>query len=315
MRNKQKLINLYQDRSIGSVKIVFSIANEEDLNQCWDYFETHLKNDNSTLQTLLTILFNVTDKLLQKEKSTFFEVILEQTRDYYYFTIWNEVVSQHFVKIIKSLQDINFKNDAARITIKIDKIIEAASCPLSYVEEELQKIEKKESKKKTEKKKVEKTPVKVSKSPELFIPPYAFLNSEDLEELLELCDDMVDVVSEAEGNLTDDSYLRLRTLFSSFSLTIGYYEDLYEVSDIMKELSVLVSASHERFVAMNSDEIALVDGFVNNLDRWAHTVFVKGGADIHFMDDSLKADLQTIKMLVEPEDESSEEDLDDIFDF
>lgn len=319
MRTQQKIINLYEDKTIASVKIVFSIADEEDLNQCWDYFGTHLRNDNSALQTFLTILFNVSGKLLEADDGAFFEVILEQCESYYYFTIWNEKVSEHFARIITSLQDIEFVNDAVRITIRIDKIIENASCPLIYPEEDQiksqKKIQKKESSSKKVKKEVKQTIVKAKKEPDIFVPPYTFLNSADLEELLELCDDMVDVIGDANDNLTDESYIRLRSIFSSFSLIMGYYEDLYEVSDIMKELSVLVSASHERFVSMNSAEIALVDGFVNNLDRWVNTVFVKGGADIHFMDDSLHADFQTIKMIVEPEEATSEEEIDNIFDF
>lgn len=312
MRNKQRLINLYKDENISNVKIVFSIANEEDLHSCWDFFEQNINDDeNESLQTLLVILFNTTDKLLRDGNFTFFEVVLEQSDECYYFTIWNKIVTEYFVKLIVQLHDIDFLSDAVCITIKIDKVIKNASCPLNYQEEQIDPVKEKVESEVLKEQKIE---IK-SNANDLFIPPYTFLNDSDLEELLELCDDMVDIVASADGILTYDNYIKLRSIFSAISLIMGYYKELYEVSEIMKEFSVLVNASHEKFVAMNSDEIALVDGFVNNIDRWVHTVFVKGGADIHFMDDSLKADFETIKMLVEPEDEDFEENLDDIFDF
>jgi hypothetical protein len=44
-------------------------------------------------------------------------------------------------------------------------------------------------------------------------------------------------------------------------------------------------------------------------------IFVEGGAHLDFMDHSLHADIEMIKMMIEPPMEDSEADLDDIFDF
>jgi len=37
LRQKQKIINLFNDKDISSIKHVISINSEEDLNQFWDF--------------------------------------------------------------------------------------------------------------------------------------------------------------------------------------------------------------------------------------------------------------------------------------
>ena len=316
MRKKQKIINLYEDKNIDSIKVVFSIGCEDDLNQCWDYFECHFRNENTVLQTYLTALYNMSNELIESNEETFFEVIVEQNERYYYFTIWNEIVSEIFAQVLLD-KKINFINDAVRITARIEKIIEASSCRLVFEDETQEQLNT------TLKEKVEQSVMGLNEGSseekslheQINIAPYTFVRDDDLEEIIELCDDMVDTVCTTDGQFNENSYIKLRSLISSFSLIISYYEELENISNIMRELTTLISASQERIVAMSADEVALLEGFVNNLDRWVQTVFIKGGADLHFMDASLQADFETIRMIIEPEEVSSEEDIDDIFDF
>ena len=66
---------------------------------------------------------------------------------------------------------------------------------------------------------------------------------------------------------------------------------------------------------LNSDEFSLVYGFIGNIDRWINTLFIQGGADLHFMDNSMKADFETISQIIAPTADEENFDLDDIFDF
>jgi hypothetical protein len=56
------------------------------------------------------------------------------------------------------------------------------------------------------------------------------------------------------------------------------------------------------FEQMPHEQIALIEDFVNNIEHWAHTLFVLGGADLHFMDSSLKEDLEMIKRRIAQEE-------------
>jgi len=297
MRTQQKVINLYNDSKISSIKLVFSVSCEDDLNQCWDYFgDTFTKDINYDVQGFITILYSVGLELFEKEHRTFFEVILEQNDEYYYFTIWNKYVAKHFAKLLEAKALCDFKMDVNKISIKIAKTKPEDRVIQDEIVEEVKEIK--------------------SINEKVSIEPYTFLSHEDLEEILETSDDMIDVVidTDSEG-LNKDAYIRLRSLFSTFSLVMSYYDELVEISSIFKEFNGLISGYEAEFLALNKLELATVEGFVNNIDRWCRIVFVDGGADLHFMDDSFRADVETIKMLILPQEVSDEEDLDDIFDF
>lgn len=93
------------------------------------------------------------------------------------------------------------------------------------------------------------------------------------------------------------------------------YPQISEVVSLITEFSVLMNTYQEAFSQMSLEAVSLVEGFINNIDRWANILFVTGGADLHFMDNSLKADLAMIRMQVEPQSSNVQTDLDGIFDF
>jgi len=58
-----------------------------------------------------------------------------------------------------------------------------------------------------------------------------------------------------------------------------------------------------------------VYGFIGNIDRWLNTLFIQGGADLSFMNNSIKADYETISQIIAPTACEENFDLDDIFNF
>ncbi|MBL1243560.1 MAG: hypothetical protein COA39_004055 [Sulfurimonas sp.] len=56
-------------------------------------------------------------------------------------------------------------------------------------------------------------------------------------------------------------------------------------------------------------------GFIGNIDRWLKTLFIQGGADLNFMNNSIKVDYKTILQIIAPTACEENFDLDDIFDF
>jgi hypothetical protein len=60
----------------------------------------------------------------------------------------------------------------------------------------------------------------------------------------------------------------------------------------------------------------LIDGFIENIDTWLQTLFINGGANLYFMDNSLKADYEMIQAIIIPKEDTFDEiSLDEIFDF
>jgi hypothetical protein len=83
----------------------------------------------------------------------------------------------------------------------------------------------------------------------------------------------------------------------------------------MIEFSIMINQHKETFSLFNTEQIELIEGFTHNFERWLHIVFIEGGADLHFMDRSLRADMEMIRLMITPPLEVSQEELDSIFDF
>lgn len=302
MRKKQKIINLYQDSSIHSIKHVISIGNEEDLNQFWHYFDQEIKNDYRLLYSFIGLMYAFLSRLFEEDKELFFELIIEQNDDVFYFTVWNAAVSAAWMRLLeKSQNDFKYKTDKKRVTVKLLK-------EMLIRHDEVYEDEKKNAR--------ENLITSLTVDVPVLQTPYGFLQTEDREELLKICDDMSDLMYQSKKvGFHHDVFIRLRSYLSIVSLTMSPYPQVSSIAHLTTEFSVFMNSYQDAFKAMHFDEMTLVEGFVNNIDRWANTLFVSGGADLHFMDSSLKADLEVIKMLVAPQKITEEDALDDIFDF
>ncbi len=301
MRKKQKIINLYQDHSIHSIKHVISIGNEEDLNQFWHYFDQEVKNDYMLLYNFIGLMYAFVSRLFEENEELFFELIIEQNDDHFYFTVWNTTVCTAWTRLLSEAKnDFEYKSDKKRVTIKLVKDV-------LLRQDEVREGEKNSAR----------ANLITSLSREVceHQTPYGFLEREDREELLKICDDMSDLMYQSKKvGFHQDVFIRLRSYLSVFSLTMMPYPQVSSISHLITEFSVLMNSYQDAFKSMRFDQMALVEGFVNNIDRWANTLFVSGGADLHFMDNSLQADLDMIKMLVEPK-AFEVTSTDDIFDF
>jgi len=301
MRKKQKIINLYNDNSIRSIKHVISIGNEEDLNQFWHYFHSEVSNDYKLLYRFISIMYAFTENLFAVHKNLFFELIIEQNEEMFYFTLWNEIVSEHLQELLAEQEDrFEYLIDEKRICIKLAKE--------TLVEENVIY---------TDKQKNRRSQIIASLTQGFCALPvtHEFLEEEDKSEILRLCEDMSDIIYRAKKvGFQDDVVVHLRSCLTILSLSLMSYPQFSYISNLIVEFSVFMNDHKAGFKGMSPEEFSLVEGFIYNIDRWADTLFVSGGADLHFMDNSLKADLDMIKMLIHPQ-ELVETSMDDIFDF
>lgn len=302
MRKQQKIINLYRDSSVCSIKHVISIGDEEDLNQFWHYFHSEVSRDYKFLYRFIGILYAFTARLFEKNPALFFELIIEQNEECFYFTVWNSDVSEELALLFeKNDKEYAFKHDKKRITLRLQKETGTRHEAL-YEEEQEDRVARLMASVKSEEKCV--------------LEPYDFLDKEDREDALEICADMVENMLRAKKHgFNNELFMQLRSGFNLFSLTLIPYTRIFFISNLMTEFSVLMNNNKILFQQMPNEQIALIDGFVNNIERWVQTLFVLGGANLHFMDSSLKADLQMIKKLLEPEEVKDEAALEAIFNF
>jgi len=142
------------------------------------------------------------------------------------------------------------------------------------------------------------------------------MESNDLHELIELAEDLNAHLYDAfHTSLTNDVLIRLRSYFSMIAVILNHYEEVEEMALIMSEFSMMINQNKEDFVCLSNDQIGVIEGFARNFERWVKILFIYGGAEIDFMNRSMRADMETIKALTQPAVETSEEEIDAIFDF
>lgn len=297
MRKNQKIINVFDDRSVYAIKHIISILDEEDLNQLWEYIITTHAHDESKTYPFFVSLYELSERFLTTFPEVFFEIIVEQSNEYYYFTVWNK----KFIKFVREhweKRGIELAHDDKRITVRLFKPIinekkEDEEIRINHLLSRAQKSE-----------------------PSTLIPPYTFIEKNDLRELIELAEDLnVHLYEALHNSLNDDVLIRLRSYFSMIAVTLNHYEEVEEMALIMSEFSMMINQNKEAFVCLNSDQIAMIEGFAHNFERWVKILFMYGGAEITFMNRSMRADMETIKAITQPPVETSEEEVDAIFNF
>lgn len=301
MRTSRKLINLYEDKNVFSIKHVISIDSEEDLNQFWDYLTNTQDSSHNYLHAFVSNFYNFALSYIYQDDAQFFEIILEENEEKFYFTLWNEKISLLFRDYLAKTS-IEYIYKENRISVKLLK--------KSY-QKSLEKLEKKN--KKREKKLIES--VTHEKSPKA-IKKYDFLNAEDLQELVQLSDDLQDLAYLINKHeIDEDNFIKLRSTFSLFCFTLRYYDEVSQIMITLNDFLNLMNVEKESFIKLQRSEFELVYGFIANIDRWVTTLFLEGCSDLHFMDNSIRADYKTIEQLISPVIDDSIYDLDEIFDF
>ncbi|MDA7817627.1 hypothetical protein N9A28_05510 [Sulfurimonas sp.] len=299
MRTKQKVINLFEDKNIYSIKYVISINTEDDLNQFWDFMTNNQNSSYDLTHAFITQFYNFSLSYIYDKNYEFFEIILEESEKNFYFTLWNKKVALMFKAFLRktSLKSIYKDN---QISIKIGKL------------KSQQKIEKIHIK--NDKRENDLINYKEREKPQ---EVYTFIDSDDLEELFKLSDDMQESVHNLKKvGMQKSLFISLRSTFSMFCLTLRYYDKIAPMAKTITEFSNLINMNQDQFINLSSDELELINGFINNIDYWLHTLFVNGGADIYFMDNSIRADFDMIESMIFPKSNVCDiEELNDIFNF
>lgn len=288
-----KIFNTFEDTSTSTKKQIFYIGNKKSLDECWDYFYHYKSDFLSQLSTLIPACYHFFEENMKLHSKVFFKLVLENSPDFFYLTIWNQRCSDIFSVFLKE-QNLEFISKGSKTTIKVHK-------------------EKENSIQKTTDNLY--SPITEDTEPRV---PYDFLAYDDLVELSSICEDMQDTIIAAKKHgVTENIYSRLRSAFSLFSLQLRGYEELETISKSIENFSNLINSEEERFLQLSDDEIQLIDGLIFSFERWLKTLFIDGGEAIDFMDASLNADMDTISIYIRPQlqERESVEDLDAIFDF
>lgn len=301
MRKQQKVINLFNDGLIQSIKQVVSIGDEEDMNQFWEHIISIQASDSHETYAFFISLYELSSQFLMLHPTGFFEIIIEQSDEHYYFTVWNKEFV-HFAHKHWEKRGLDYQSNDKRMTIRLSK---------SLLDE------KKSEKLAEDNARIDHFLATIQRSnPIKVIPPYRFMDRDDIIELNDVAKDMNEYLYTAqEIGFSPEVLIRIRTYFSRISVILNHYEEIEQIAIVMTEFSMMINQYKEVFSQLSSDQIRLIEGFTRNFERWLTILFKEGGAELNFMDRSLRADMEMIRLMIEPPKAVTAEELDAIFDF
>jgi hypothetical protein len=145
-----------------------------------------------------------------------------------------------------------------------------------------------------------------------------FMENEDAQDMLDILERMHEKnYAKIYPVFEIEELNAYRTTFSYYSSYLKYYTQLTAANNIVAELSVILSLYTKESLSLGNDFRMLLKSFLNNLILWQDKLFVQGNEKIDFMDSSLRADLDQMKVVLNLYDKVDENNssLDDIFDF
>jgi len=319
MKSKQKVYNLYKDEKISIIKTVVSVSNEEDLNTFWDFFINFQTLGEEEVVGCTKIVYDFLTKILNKDKSIFVNIVLEESEKFFYISFLNSKISKE-IKAKKKKIHIPFKSDNKRVTFllekrEIKKIQEPKSVVVHEEKTDHLKIEPL-LKEQYDFHAVEKLDVEVEiKSSfkddvkpdfdvdEFVVEQLEQFISEDLEELTDthnyIDSSIIEILqTKYKADISSDVLLKLKNSFSRYASMISYYPFF---NDLGKALATFSAVMKDNDLPEDEELVknifTILESFMYVLGKWQDDLKAKDLRSVTRLDASLISDIQTISNL------------------
>jgi hypothetical protein len=285
--NKNKVANLYGDSGVKNYKSVFIIDDEESLNDVWFYFSRAEIFENDEIFALINAFYYFVDYLerdheLTKDELRFY-IIFEESEINTYWTIYSDYLIFLMEENDFFFHEFDFKKSISEITFKI-----------------LVKKDPNESDDVS----------RINFKKELII--YDFITKSDLNKLQELSEKLTLIMLDigTDGFSKDGVNQIIITLFQYLNVT-KKYKEIENISDSLEDLVFLVKTHIDEITSLSSeDDLYVYEELINNLNSWLKQTFITGVEDISFFDDSIRANVETIRSILFPPELQTDNDKD-----
>ncbi|MBC8237931.1 MAG: hypothetical protein H8E76_06845 [Helicobacteraceae bacterium] len=296
--SKRKVWNLHGDESISSMKNVFNICNQQDIEEFWLFYQEKcvVKSEEVTY-LIIKYLFDYTAKFLEQVDS--FDIIIEHQdkEEITYITFWHQTYTEMLRNTyvdLKKYPYFNLKINEEKVTFQIIKEEETPEI------QEVPKI-------------TQNTALKGTSKKALIV--YDFINSDDLITMQEINGELLNQMFYISSSHIDDD--KLSTIIKELDSYIAIFSKYSELTDISVEISSFRDVLEENISKIientNADLNLFFEGIISNLKNWADMSFVKGIEDINYYNASIHSDISMIKYFLQIDEVANLQDDEDIF--
>lgn len=315
-KTNSKTINVISN-NIYSRHTNFIIENEDSLSEFWEFFLLKVENKYDNLSDVIRTLFSIIE--VYAKLSIPANVYIEESDEYQYFTLGGidklpPKVLELIIKKNKIFCEYKISNNKVTFELLKHSILDD---DVEFKEQsEIQKVIKKEDKRgKNKEKSTKAEPNIISKK----LVVFNYLDEDDLYDLEEYTAKLTSLMLiVGGGNVSEEEIIEMYTYLEKIGSVLTTYTEVYPISQALTMLSYEMANHIDEFIK-NSEALGpMCKAFSNDMSSWLKMSFYTGAPSADFMNDTIVVNCETIAgMLKTNEDvnDSSFEDLDDIFDF
>jgi len=290
--------NLFDDNTLKNHRTLFSLSDEESIAKMWSFCVDTLPFTDKQIEPIISNAYFL-QNIINKNSNPSFQTYLafEYARDFIYINITDSFICDILEKNQKILNNLDYKikedSFSARFDIR-DEDNETYNSSTVLTKEDLLACE---------------ITQKVI---------YNFIDKHTLLTMTELNDEMHSELIHIENRgFSYTSLNRLINIIKEFSNEIGHYHEFRTIHDTLSNLSFLMKENADSLIVNEYYFIPIFNGITKDLEIWQSTIFEDGTDNIHFLDDSMEANVKTLANLISSKEypNTDEENLsvDDIF--
>jgi len=316
LKNYNKLINSrntigYQTKavnvfthSIYSYQVKFYLSNNDELAQFWETMLVRLEFQHriADLSDFVRFIFRLGSYQLQKSYKC--HVFLEEDEQCFYFTMDNmkllscevihNMINKFYTATCYELQgdllSFALPKEGQETPFNISTVVDIpepeakVALPICTVQKET-------------------------------LQTYDILDVDSLHEFEHIVSKLKTEISMmGSSSLEIDDIDTMNDYIKQLAATLSISRDAYEISESLRTFSILLDEYSQPFLDMSNDLAHMMTSFVNDLVMWKDMIFYSGAPSVDFLNSSISSNVQMIRAIF-IHDDSSEEDIDDIFDF
>ncbi len=291
-------------RNVYNYQTRFLITNEDELAQFWETLLVRLEYQNviSNLSDIVRFLYYLGSYQLQKSYK--FHVIIEEDEENFYFSMDNvsilsEEVMQKGIAKFCSFFSFNIEgNWISFATARCNKKCTAESQSETQQQQQPQTAV-----------------VKIEPKEEVVLRTYDILDADTRGEFEHVVAKLKTEISlMGSSSLEIDDIDTIHEYIKHLVNMLGACPDAYTIAEALRGFSGLLEDHSETFLEKSQELAGMVKAFVNDIETWKDMVFYTGAPSVDFLDNSISSSVEMIKAVF-VEEGSSQEELDDIFDF
>jgi CheY-like chemotaxis protein len=287
----------------------FFIADDDELSEFWEYYLLDSAERSEELSDAIRTIYALASIGLKLRAKL--QIIVEESMDKMYVTLAGiESIDAKIIKLImmKNPSVTDYKLEESKFCIRLERprisepvnIIYEAPAPAVVAPASPQ------------------TPNSTYTAVYEESHVYDYMDDEDLMDIKEYVGKLNSLMLIVGGEIESHEVDEINNNLQHISRIASGYTDSYAIGRALAMMGRAIMNHNDLFMGKAADLAPMCAAFGRDLSTWIQMIFVDGTTNVHYMDDTIIANAQTIEGILTMDDTAAngaDENLDDIFDF